>query len=331
MVFLCTAIGCAPSDPLAKVEFIRAGDICVTAADTRDAVLLLAEIRRLSGHPVKETDFPKWANRTAMRIVPSLLSSAQLEREFQRIGLATTPEAEAIVLKRFQTQTRHPTNTLDQLAAAFRGSGKSFRRQFANESKMESYFLSNKDCQVTDEEVEVAEAQMRTAAKKTEQDNAAAKKRGEEAWKSLKAGEDWSVVARKYSEDKLLYGKDCNYDREWETFAPKNFYLKEVAEAVVGKKPGEFTRPVDTDEGLVIVKVVSVENDQYTCVRILIRLRYNVEIRSRKALKEELVWQKRKDAQLNLLRALREKVSIEYPLGTNFCYKIWEEPASSQK
>ena len=324
--------GCRPADPLSQVVFVKADDMAITAKDAKEAAEFLAAAQECAGKPVKERNRVRWINRMAMKVGPSLVTSALLDREFKKRGLKVSDAAEAAVLSRYRQTVRKPKASLDEIAEAFGASGNYFRRQFARECRLEQYLMDCDSIVPTDEDVEIAEAQLKQVIEKNEAENAQAKARGDEAWKRLAAGEDWDAVAKTYSEDKLLYGDDCDYAHEWETINPKYFYLQEVANALPGMEVGAFTKPIETDEGLMIVRVVGKEGDeQYRCVRILIRLKVKMEVPERAALKKQLEQENREQAQLDLLADIRKDVKFEYPLGTNFTYKVLEEPVKARK
>ncbi len=323
--------GCRPADPLSQVVFVKADGLTVTAKDAKDAAEFLAAAQACAGKPVKERDRVKWINRMAMKVGPSLVTSALLDREFKKRGLKVSDMAKEAVLARYRQTVRKPKATIDEVAKEFGESGNYFRRQFMRECRLEQYLMDCDSVVPTDEDVEIAEAQLKQVIARNEAENMRAKARGDEAWKRLQAGEDWETVAKSYSEDKLLYGDDCNYAHEWETINPKYFYLQEVANVLPGMKVGAFTKPIETDEGLMIVRVVGKESDeQYKCVRILIRLKVKMEIPERAALRKQLEQENREAAQLDLLADIRKNVKFEYPLGTNFTYKVLEEPAPAK-
>ena len=78
------------------------------------------------------------------------------------------------------------------------------------------------------------------------------------------------------------------------------------------------------------MRVAAKEDDaRYVCVRILIRLKVKMEMPDRADLKRNLEKENRAQAQLDLLADLRKGVTFEYPLGTNFTYKVLEEPTKA--
>ena len=331
LTFVCAAVvGCRPTDPLARVVFVRADGLAITAKDARDAAEFLAAVQSCAGRPFKERDRARWINRTAMRVVPSLVTSELLERELAQRGVRASETAVAAVLARYRASLRKPGATADEIAKALGPFGPYFRRQFARECRLEQYLMECEGVEPTDEDVEIAEAQLKQVIAKDEAENARVKARGEEAWQRLCAGEAWDAVAKAYSEDRLLYGEDCDYAHEWETIDPKCFYLPEIAEALPGMEAGAFTKPIETDEGLLIVRVQEkTAEGQYHCVRILIRLKVKMEQPERGVLRRQLAKENREQAQLELLKDVRKGITFEYPLGTNFTYEVVSEPAKA--
>lgn len=327
--------GCRPADPLAEVVFLKAGDVTVTAKDAKDAAEFLAAAQAAAGRPLADKKRVRWINNQAMKVTPSLLSGALLDREFRKRGVTPSPAAVETVLNRYRKTVRKPKATLDEIASAFGDYEKYFRRQFARECRLEQYLSTREGIVPTDEDVEIITAQLKGRIATNAAEDAEAKKRGDAAWQRLQSGESWSAVATACSEDKLLYGDDCDYANEWETVSPKHFYLEEVAKALPGMKTGDFTKPIETDEGLVIVKVLGTEGEgedvEYRCARILIRLKAKMELPDREGLKKQLERENRAEAQRELLAEIRETVKYEYPMGTNFTYQVIPEPTKAKK
>lgn len=327
--------GCQPADPLAKVVFLKAGDVTVTAKDAKDAAEFLAAAQAAAGKPLADKKRVRWINNRAMKVTPSLLSGALIDRELQKRGVTPSPAAVETVLSRYRKTVRKPKATVDEIASAFGDYEKYFRRQFARECRLEQYLSTCEGIVPTDEDLAIIEAQLKGRIAANAAEDAQAKKRGDAAWQRLKSGESWAAVAKDCSEDKLLYGDDCDYANEWETILPKHFYLEEVAKALPGMKAGEFTKPIETDEGLVIVKVLGTEGEgddvQYRCARILIRLKVKMELPERAGLKKQLERENRDEAQRELLGEIRKTVAYEYPMGTNFTYQVIPEPAKPGK
>ena len=324
-------IGCQPKDPLSQVVFVKANDVVVTAKEAKDAAEFLAQMQACTGKPIQEKKWTRWINRTAMKIVPSLVTAKLFEREFEKRGIVASDAAKEIVLARYRKMMRKPKATLDDVAHALGMYEGYFRKQFERESRLEQYLMNCEGIEPSAEDVEIAEAQIKKLIEKNTAEDAQAKMRGNEAWKCLQAGEPWDAVAKKYSEDKLLYGKDCDYAHEWETITPKYCYLKEIGDALPGMKAGDYTKPIETDEGLLIVRVLEVEKEAYKCVRILIRLKAKVELPGRDELKIRLENENREQAQLDLREEILKKTKIEYPLGTNFIYKVVQEPVKANR
>ena len=132
-------VGCRPADPLAQVVFVKADDLTITAKDAKESAELLAALQALAGKPVNEMSRVKWINRTAMRVVPSLVASAMLAREFRRRGIQASDSVREDVLSRYRKQVRQPAATLDDIADGLGAQGARFRRQFARECRLEQY------------------------------------------------------------------------------------------------------------------------------------------------------------------------------------------------
>lgn len=105
--------------------------------------------------------------------------------------------------------------------------------------------------------------------------NAAVRERAAEAWRRLAAGGDFAALAREYSEADEAPAYD------WGEFALDEFDdSPELRKALEGMQPGEFSQPVEGDNGLVIVRLTAIDQDsmppKYSLDRIFFRLAEDV-------------------------------------------------------
>lgn len=214
-LLVCTALltGCGPHDPLEKIVFIEDGDMKVTAAETRDAVLLTKAINTFAGSPVREKQFVRWANSTAFKLIPGLLAKKLLKEEFDAKGVKATPESDQKILAVHNRFMRKKAKSKEELAKSFGALESFYLRQFDFESR-KAVFLEpiEKAAVPTDAQVEgwFNSNKKRREKEQVVYDKAAAK--AQEAWDKLNAGESWEEVAKKYNEDPLL---SADYKDNW--------------------------------------------------------------------------------------------------------------------
>ena len=320
------AIGCYPRDPLEKIVFIEDGEFKVTAAETRDAVLLTKAINAFAGKPFKEKKFVKWANSTAFRIIPGILANRLLKEEFDAKGIKATPESDRKILDAHNRFMRRKAKSKEELAKAFGALEAFYLRQFDFESRKAVFLESiEKTAVPTDEQVEKQFARNREKRAKEDEVQKKAVAKAQEAWDRLNSGESWEAVAKKYNEDPLLSDDYKDYWKMWESIPRTGSFIPEdVAAFARSMKAGEFTKPIETDDGLLIVKVLKIDEDSIDCARINIRLPYFTEVPDKPQLKKQMQAEAVKERMQELISELHGKHTFDYPMGTNITYEIFK-------
>lgn len=331
----CVLCGCgrqsspaeAPSKPvvtnLEDVVFFKVNGDAVTAAEVKSRVLLQAKIAELRRQPIKEGQFAEWANGMAMRLTPNLLAMRLWAGELDAKKVVPSAEDAASVLKHYNAATRSKAKTLEELASKFGPLADLFRRQADFDARFATYQRQYLPVRVSDLAVSVRLEGLSNQVEQVAEIDARAWSRAQEAHRRLKGGEAWEQVAPKYTEDGLVNAEHAEYWKEWEYFNPEDVWYRGVREALKGLKKGDFTAPFDSDEGLLIVKVVDIDDKIYTCVRMLFRMGEPVEIPEREQMVAQIKVEKMRKLQHDKLVELHDAAKIDYPLGTNFTYRIW--------
>ena len=314
---------------LREVVFAAIDDQPLTAADVRDSVLVLAKMSELLGHPISSKRLPSWGNNMAMRIVPEIISSRVIEDEARRCKVHPSSDDEANVRIRYGKRLRRKVETRDELAALFSNCARAFERQFERECLIEAFYRERQAFAVTEEDIAAYMHSVTNQIRRNAEMNEEAKARGLAAWNELENGVPWETVAQKYSEDRLVDAdENGEYWKEWMSFRLKDMPMREVQEAVGETPAGGWTRPLDTDEGLMIVKVLKKEDGIFHCARILIRMAVIIEAPTRAEAERGARQEKLDDINKELMPALRARAKITYPLGKRFRYEIWPRPKS---
>ena len=140
----------------------------------------------------------------------------------------------------------------------------------------------------------------------------------------LKAAE-WISGAKEYYLQQFKDSGDVIAIDGLSAFNEKEMHA--LAEAVARLDPGQFTKPIETDEGIVIVKFIEkTEDDLYRCARILFELAIEPVPVPEKDLEAHVAARKRASWQRSMQDEVAESYPAKFPLGTNFVYKIWKEP-----
>lgn len=154
-----------------------------------------------------------------------------------------------------------------------------------------------------------------------EQTNRIVRARGEAICKRIRAGAEFFEVAREVTED------DENPNGEWGEKVPAEIEDQAVRQAAFSLPVGAVSDPVQTEEGLVIIRVVerkgvdsplAKEQALVTLGRILLLMAHPVPEKSDEVLRREIGQARLKELQTPWLKALQERTRFEYPNGTNF-------------
>jgi len=309
---------------LAEVVFAVVNGENLTAADVRGSVLVLEKVQTLAKRPPNAKYLTTWRNVTAMKIVPQMISSMLVEQEAGRRKVVASDESKKRILSKYARLAGEKELDLDRVAAHFGDEADAFRRQFGRETLFDTFFEMEGARAWTEKDVDAILVDATNRVIRARQINEFARKRANAAWEALNAGRSWKEVVDEYDDEDPDDEDARGYADEWETFRLKDFFLPEVSEALVSKKEGEYTKPVECEAGMVIARVVKIEDDVYTCARILVRMSVDMQVPPREGARLLVARQKRRDVQKKLLKELRAKADLRFPLGEKFTYRIWQ-------
>lgn len=333
--------GCSDNQHFQKSEaaddstvFVALTNRSITVNVVSNRILILDKIKAAQGRKIKDKRFPYWANITAMKIIPALVAAARFDLKFDDEHFQRTDASDALVLAKYNRMLKNDYPDADSLIASFGSLAPEFKRQFVHESRMEAFYATKPALAVTQKDIDGYYNNFSNRLAMATQANSNVLARASEAYAKLKAGANWDELAPQMTDE----GKSeddaasANNWREWEDISPKDFYLPSVAEAVITMKPGEISMPIETSDGIVIVKFIKkTEDNRYRCARILFYQAIVPEEIPQKNLQAYLKQKKRYQCQFSVLAELRELYPAQYPLGTNFTYKIWKEPRPLRK
>ena len=303
----------------------------LTAAEVKDAVLVAAKSHSLSRGLAKSSPpSGHGANVMAMRLTPQLISSLVLDKELDRRKLVPTKESDAEVLARYNKRFKSSAKTPKELCALFGDLAPVFRRQFTRESRYREMFSREPSLKVTEADVGKFYTDLSNRVDRCAQINTRATNLMEQAWNELASGKPWDVVATNYTEDAILEETYADNWKDWVSIDLKKIEPMELMVAISKLKPGEYTRPIEIDEGLIIVKLVSREDDFCSLARILVRLGVPVAVPERADAEKTIRKRKEVEFQKRILHQLRAKANLQYPFGKKFVFTIWEEPVRKQ-
>ena len=199
-------------------------------------------------------------------------------------------------------------------------------KRIATAAIVYDYIKAKLGDQATVTEKDIDEVMAFAEEKRTESNRLMAEQRAKaaELHKRLLNGEDFATVAKEsYTAD------DDNCDGTWGEFTAaiiESMYPG-ILKLVTPLKPGEFTAPVEFDEGMYIIQLVSREGsgapsvftaqpETLTLKRIVVALPVLYEVGSRAAIKHDLLAERMKRYQKEkLLPSLQQKANILWPNG----------------
>ena len=298
----------------------------LTAAEVRDAVYIISRVKALSSGRKYVAPSGRRANSIAMHLTPQLISTMVLEKELDRRGLTASESSDAEILARYNKRFKSDAKTPDELCALFGEQAPVFKRQFARESRYCEMFSREPDLKVTEADVAKFYKDISNRVYRCSQINARATNRMEQAWKELSSGRPWDAVATNYTEDALLDASLAENWKDWISLDLKKIEPMELMIAVSKMKPGEYTRPMEVEDGLVIVKLTERVGDFCSLARILSRLAVEVSVPGRAEAETKIRKRKETEFQKRTLQKLRDAADLQYPFGKKFIFKIWDEP-----
>jgi hypothetical protein len=323
IIAILLAVGCSKA-PEPRALAVVNGRV-ITDQYLRDVVLIQARMQRMSGKKVPgEKGFSKWANSKAIATFPSLVSAEMLLDGIEKAQIVPDSNDVRAVLFKYNHNMRARANTPEELYGLFGEQKKEFERQFHRSCQMQAYNRHFANQTVSEEEIAELIDEKKAIKDMSDKIDALGRKNAEAAWQRLAAGEDWNTVAEECSEDKLVHAPNESLKDEWGVFGPDALGYPDLAIAIRSMHVGDFSKPIDIDEGIVIVKVTEEGEGYHRLARMLFRMAEPVKIPNEEEAKSEIIDRKAKAAQEIFLKKLRKEVVVTYPSGTNFNFTVFD-------
>ena len=152
--------------------------------------------------------------------------------------------------------------------------------------------------------------------------------RATNVWEEIRAGGDFAQIAEKYTEDDD--GKGCG--GEWGLFELGQLAGDdEVVRLLKEMKPGDFSPPIEGDNGLMIMKLMNVtdtEPQRYEISRVFFQLPEFLEIPTAETVMAEEMKEYRAKLLNERIRDLVVKARLEYPYGKQILNEKLNPPAN---
>lgn len=197
-----------------------------------------------------------------------------------------------------------------------------YKRQGNEEDLIGTLWEKKFTVNATEEEISTRLANIVKYNKMVDATNALVRVKGEQVYAKLKAGEDFGKLSDNYSDDP---GKEEG--GEWGWFLLDKIEGDELKAKIAALKKDEYTAPLDTVYGLMIVKLLETregpgeKDKEYHLARILLRLGAYAEDVSREEMREMILKRKSRELQKSVVDDLRKSAALNYPNGTNLFKK----------
>lgn len=266
----------------------------------------------------------------AAQIIPQLISARAMVIYLDRENIHGTEESDRLVLEKYNRSLKSTYGSIDELAKKFGDLETPFRRQFSDESRVCAFDIKRGFYTVTDEDkahyYSTTSNRIRQAALFTKQ----ARENADRAWHRLENGESWDIVAKEVSEDHLIDEERRDFWKEWDQIPETSYPYPEVLRALVGIGVNGYTRPFESEMGMLIVRVNKIDDDgTRSCSRILFRMGKEISFIPEDRLEDYLKRQKIREGHREILDEFGETLKFDYPQGKNFRVTIW--PLASLK
>ena len=266
-------------------------------------------------------------------IINDFVSRQLLFQEATHKKISVLPDARVIAENGVNAIATRQKKTLEQFYVSLGENGTLLKTMVAEDALIHSLHLAQHAdrLRVTDADIDARLAELTAYNDMCIATNKLVMAKGRELYEQLKADADFATLAREASAF-----NDEEPDGDWGVFYPHEIEDPNVRKAAFDLLPvGGISEPLDTEEGLVIIKVLEREGAGADSVVTLNALRAHLArivlpladggadytLPSRDEVRKYLERQRLMTVQHETLRPLRAAAHIEYPNGTNFWSK----------
>jgi len=299
--------------------------------DKLDLQVLLYSLKRPSA---TKASLDVFRTSRAEKAVADYVVMQLVLQEGQRLGIRVSPEDMAAAELRAWRNVS-PRRTGDNFTSALGSKAPLFKKAVADEE----HARATRNALFSDR-LEISEADIDRVKKRMEDWNAVyadsnrvVMARGEEIVRELRAGADFAEMAKEVSQFQPETGE------LWGEFTHAEIEDKTLRDLAFSLPVGEVSDPVDTEDGLVIIRVLervdgaaidsplATQVATVTLARILLLMYNPYEETSRDQVRTMIFKDRNAKIQQEWMPKLFETARIEYPNGTN----LWTKSKGSAK
>ena len=325
-VILLIAAGCSkqeertsatvnPAAPAVDSVIVSVNGEKLTRSELSSYVEMMVEMQQNSGQKMNPDQVSAVRQELENTFPETWIHNILMAEYAKREGLEVTEKQ----LKRFQGKAmvglgkkrgKNYAATLEKMGP----SGVLFDRLVraeALDAVVKSHLFSLSPTNVTPAEIANAQTNIILYNEMMAKTNALVFARANRVWQELKNGADFLQTAMKYSELEEEKSDNC----EWGTIDTQQFASEtNVCAWAVKMKVGEFTPPIEGDNGLMILRLDAkdAEKGEYTFSRIYFQLPLFAEKLTDKEIEDEVKSRHREELFLHKSEQLRQAAKIEF-------------------
>jgi hypothetical protein len=242
--------------------------------------------------------------------------------EVRERGLPVNAKVKSDLEALYRAQAKKEGKTFSEFAESRGDTNEELQQSIHERALIESLLLDEfgDTLKLTDEDVEKAKQRIVHYNEMCDATNKLVIARGERVVKELRAGADFKKMAEQYSEAE---GEEDGY---WDEFTRYEIDDANVRHAAFSLPVGAISDPFDTEEGLVIIKILerngldavgATEEASVKLGRILLRMAQSRSPLPEEELRKELAREKKKQLLVSFITQIKTKSRIEFPHGTN--------------
>ena len=275
-------------------------------------------------------DLKSYRQARAHLLIDEFVTKEVLVQEARRRGLKPSEQALAVVEGMVAKRAKREGKTTEQyLESIDPASAKRIRQDMIDQALIQTLrqVEFGDRLHITDADLQEARDRVSRYNEMCEATNALVKARADAVCERLRKGEDFSVVAKEVSEEE----ETAEQGGFWGEFTREDIEDEAVRNAAFSLPVGAVSEPFDTDEGLVIIKVLEREGvDSIAATspatvkvaRIFFQLGEFREVLSDSKLRSVLERERLTEVQRDWLPTLIAKMRVEFPNGrTNLLAK----------
>lgn len=313
-----------------KIEDMKPGDVIVSVNGTQlkraefdDTLDVWELIYRLMNPVCKERDAKDYRLSRSRSFVPEYVTKQLLVQEARRRGLKATPEKVDMMENIMANVAKREGKTAEQFLTSLGRKGDLLRQDMKEQALIQTLrqVEFGEKLTITQEDIKKVEKGCKKYNDMCEATNRLVQAHAEKVVARLRAGADFSQVAKEVSQVKDGEGGF------WGEFGRAEIDDAQIRHEAFTLPVGEFSKPIDTADGLVIIKVlerVGVDSPAATLsakvklARILFLLTEFKQLPDEKVIRSEVEKSRLESLQRNWLTGMLKRARVEYPNGTNF-------------